>query len=574
MNAMRRGLLALLLVWPPLLLSVTVVAHEGHDDAGPAVAGAAPRVEAQSEQFEIVGILGAGGTLTLYLDRFSDNAPVDQAEIAVTLADRETKAERVGEGVYRLRLPALETPGGYDLTFSVTAGNEMDLLTGSFDVPAPVEADADKHGWLEALQEAPLLAIGGGFLFLAGAVLGRLSRARAMPPMVEADLPAPIAGPMPAAPPVAPPVHASGAEPIHARRVAAPVAALLLALAAPPAFAQPEPLPEPPRRQPDGSVFVPKSTQRLLEVRTQRAERGSAETAVQLVGTVVPDPNASGRVQPSQTGRLEPGDRGLPALGQRVEAGQVLAYVTPTYSASERGTLQQGAAELDQQIGILAARVTRLTGLRGSVAERDITEAQAELAGLRQRRAAIQPALSGREALRAPVSGVISVVRAAIGQIVDSQQAVFEIVDPSRLWVEALAFDRTAQGTVSGAALLLPDGRTAPLELVGRGLSVRQGAVPLNFRLVEPPEGISVGAPITVLLRLPRQQGGVVLPADAVVRSAEGPPVVYSHVSPERFVPLQVRSEPLDGARVLVTAGIEAGARVVIRGAGMLAQIR
>ena len=98
--------------------------------------------------------------------------------------------------------------------------------------------------------------------------------------------------------------------------------------------------------------------------------------------------------------------------------------------------------------------------------------------------------------------------------------------------------------------------------------------MPLTFRLPSPPEGISVGAPVTVLLRLPRPQEGIVLPADAVVRSAEGPPVVYAHAAPERFVPLQVRAEPIDGARVLVTAGIEPGTRVVTRAAGMIAQVR
>jgi hypothetical protein len=350
---------------------------------------------------------------------------------------------------------------------------------------------------------------------------------------------------------------------------------LLVAALAAPALAQPAgATPEPPRRLPDGAVFVPKPGQRLLELRTWIAERSRAETAIQLVGTVVPDPNASGRVQPSQTGRLEPGEAGLPVLGQQVEAGQVLAYVAPAYSVAERGTLQQGIAELDQQIGIAEARANRLAGLRGSVSDREIQEARAELAGLRQRRAAVAPSLSGREPLRAPVSGVVSVVRGAIGQIVDSSQAVFEIVDPTRLWVEALAFDRTAQGTIAGASLLLPDGRTAPLELVGRGLAVRQQAVPLNFRLPEPPEGISVGAPATVLLRLPRPQEGVVLPAAAVVQSAEGLPVVFIHAAAERFVPMQVRAEPLDGARVLVTAGIEPGSRVVVRAAGMLAQVR
>ncbi|TCZ61165.1 efflux RND transporter periplasmic adaptor subunit [Roseicella aquatilis] len=546
-------------------------AHAGpghdHGEEAAAQANAMPRVVADSDLFELVGILGEGGTLTIYLDRTATNEPVDGAEIEVMLGDAQAKAERIGPAVYRVRLPALAKPGHFDLTFSLTAGTDSDLLAGSFEVPAPPEEGAVRHGWLDALTEAPLLWVGGVGLFVAGLLLGYVARPRTLPPMVETD---PIPAPSAAIPP-----RVGAGEPTPIRRVAAPTAvALLTLLAVSPAWSQPAPAPEPPRRLPDGAVFVPKPTQRLLEVRTQRAELGRADTAIQLVGTIVPDPNASGRVQASQAGRLEPGEGGLPVLGQRVERGQVLAYVTPAYSISERGTLQQSIAELDQQIGIAEARANRLAGLRGSVSDREIQEARQELAGLRQRRAAVAPSLSGREPLIAPVSGVVSTVRGAIGGIVDNQQPVFEIVDPTRLWVEALAFDRTAQGTVSGASVLLPDGRTAPLELVGRGLSVRQGAVPLNFRLPSPPEGISVGTPVTVLLRLPRPQEGIVLPADAVVRSAEGPPVVYAHAAPERFVPLQVRAEPIDGARVLVTAGVEPGTRVVTRAAGMIAQVR
>lgn len=573
MRISRRVALKLSLALALLAVLLTPpVAHAGpghdHGEEAAAQANAMPRVVADSDLFELVGILGEGGTLTIYLDRTATNEPVDGAEIEVMLGDGQAKAERISPAVYRVRLPALVRPGDHDLTFSITAGADSDLLAGSFAVPAPPEEGAVRHGWLEALTEAPLLWLGGAGLFVAGLLLGYVSRPRPLPPLAEED-------PVPAAPAMAAPPRAGAGEPTPIRRVAAPTAAALLALlAAGPAWSQPAPAPEPPRRLPDGAVFVPKPTQRLLEVRTQRAELGRADTAIQLVGTIVPDPNASGRVQASQTGRLEPGEAGLPVLGQRVERGQVLAYVTPAYSISERGTLQQSIAELDQQIAIAEARATRLAGLRGSVSDREIQEARQELAGLRQRRAAVAPSLSGREPLVAPVSGVVSTVRGAIGQIVDNQQPVFEIVDPTRLWVEALAFDRTAQGTVSGASVLLPDGRTAPLELVGRGLSVRQGAVPLNFRLPSPPEGISVGAPVTVLLRLPRPQEGIVLPADAVVRSAEGPPVVYAHAAPERFVPLQVRAEPIDGARVLVTAGIEPGTRVVTRAAGMIAQVR
>jgi hypothetical protein len=279
-------------------------------------------------------------------------------------------------------------------------------------------------------------------------------------------------------------------------------------------------------------------------------------------------------VQASQNGRLEPGDAGFPTLGQRVERGQVLAYVTPTYSAAERGSLIQNAAELDAQITILEARVRRLTTLRGTVAEREILDAQTELAGARQRRTAIQPALSGREPLVAPVSGIVSTVRGAVGQLVDSATTVVEIVDPSRLWVEALAFDRAALERITGASATLPDGRVLDLAFMGRGLTVRQQAVPVNFRVNDPPADAPIGISVLVTLRTARAVQGIVLPTDAVVRSAEGPPVVFEHATAERFIPRQVRVQPLDGTRVVVTAGLEAGQRVVVQGAALIAQVR
>ncbi len=558
-----RFLLAALLT---LAVLRPVLAHEGHGDEAPVAASALPRLEAESELFELVGVLQPGGVLLLYLDRWAGNAPVDGA-IAVTIEGQEVAAERLGIGVFSLRHPRLAQPGAIDLIFGITAGEEMDLLTAALDVPAPVVPGADAHGWLDALKEAPVLLAGGLALLLAGMALGRMLAPRALPPMVEADLPSPNseANILPIAAP---------REIAKVARVSAPVGALLLAsLAWGPALAQTT-VAEPPRRMDDGTVFMPKPSQRLLTIRTEVAANSEALATTQMVGTLVPDPNASGRVQPSQAGRLEPGERGLPVLGQRVQRGQVLAFVAPSYTAAERGGLVQNAAELDAQLTILQARVTRLVALRGSVSEREISEAQAELAGLRQRRAAIQPALSGRESLVAPVAGVVSVVRAALGQLVDNQQPVFEIVDPSRLWVEALAFDRTSLDNIAGASAQLGDGRNVELEFVGRGLTVRQQAVPLNFRVIDPPQDVAIGAPVVVLLRTRRNVQGIVLPAEAVVRSAEGPPVVFEHTSAERFAPRPVRVQPLDGARVVVTAGVNPGARVVTQGANLIAQIR
>ncbi len=82
------------------------------------------------------------------------------------------------------------------------------------------------------------------------------------------------------------------------------------------------------QRLPDGAVFVPKPTQRLLVLRTVMTEQGSFHRTVELPGRIIPDPNASGVVQSSVGGRLSaaalwliPAPRHQGAQGRRARHG-------------------------------------------------------------------------------------------------------------------------------------------------------------------------------------------------------------------------------------------------------------
>jgi multidrug efflux pump subunit AcrA (membrane-fusion protein) len=46
------------------------------------------------------------------------------------------------------------------------------------------------------------------------------------------------------------------------------------------------------------------------------------------------------------------------------------------------------------------------------------------------------------------------------------------------------------------------------------------------------------------------------------------------HVEPERFEPKPVRTQPFDATRVIVSAGLAEGDRIVVRGAELINQIR
>jgi len=67
---------------------------------------------------------------------------------------------------------------------------------------------------------------------------------------------------------------------------------------------------------------------------------------------------------------------------------------------------------------------------------------------------------------------------------------------------------------------------------------------------------------------------GMALPAAAIVRLPSGERVVFEKVSAERFVPRTVRLRQVSADQVAVLSGLEADARIVVRGAALVAQIR
>ena len=333
---------------------------------------------------------------------------------------------------------------------------------------------------------------------------------------------------------------------------------------------------EPALRLPDGSVFVPKSAQRQLSLRTRTALKGEFPRTVELNGRIVADPNAGGRVQTFQSGRIEAGPNGLAVLGQRVNKGQILAWLQPAATALERGTQLSALAELAAQESVLERRLVRLQQLEGSVPQKDIEQAEIELAAFKKRKSAVGGSL-GREALVAPVSGVVSAANVAVGQVVDAQAVVFEVVDPQRLAVEAMAYDPVLLDGLTKASAPIAGG-VLDLAFVGLGRTLKEQAMPVLFRVETPKNGalpaVAVGQTLKVLAQTKARQAGVAIPAAAVVRNAANESVVWVHESAERFVSRKVKAAALDGHSVVVTDGLNGGERVVVQGAASLAQIR
>jgi hypothetical protein len=540
--------------------SLKAPAHEGHDHgaAKSVIVPALPRAEVTSEVFELAAVASAE-EIIIYLDRFATNEPVPDASVIIETPRGSAEAKRATDGTYRLAAPWITSPGRYDLIATVTKGSDADVLPFTLEIPQADQPavissslfgsalaagikdriSADDSGAKFALLAAFLL---GGF---AGSLIARRRRRTAAIVIAAAMLPF-----------FAPSAFSHEGEDHSAPQTVQSsrtrdVAQLLS----------------------DGSVFVPKSTQRILAIRTIISEPSAHRRTVELPGRIIPDPNASGFVQTLVGGRISPPEGGFPRLGTRVEKGDVLAYVTPPMQAIDVSDMRQRQGELDQQISIVERRLARYETLApsGAVARSQLEDTRLELQGLRERRASLDRVKREPEALVAPVDGIVADGTPVAGQTAQTNAVVFHVVDPARLWVEALSYESVP--TLQSASARAGD-KKLTLVFRGAGFADRNQSIPIHFAVEGDVSGLRVGQFVTVFADTPDEQRGIAVPRTSIVRTTAGQDSVYEHVSAERFEQRPVHIEPLDGQRVLISQGLSPGKRVVVQGAEFLDHIR
>jgi cobalt-zinc-cadmium efflux system membrane fusion protein len=480
----------------------------------------------------------------------------------VTIGDAAdpVNAEWGAEGTYTLTSPQFKTAGPIELVFSITGDAGEDLLAGTLTVPG--EGAAAPGGssigalraWLTSLVspmwQMVLLAIASAGLALYGTyfLLRRyFVQATAFALMAIAGVGLLFET-----------ARGAGGDP--AARPAAASATII----------------DSPRRLPDGHVFVPKPTQRLLDLRTEALAPQSAQRAVSLIGRIMADPNSTSLVQSINGGRVMAPDGGLPRIGQAVRKGDLLARIEPTLPQADRTTILEKLGEVEQLIAVAEARLRRIRILveKKVAPESQLVDAEAEMEGLRKRRQVLLEIRVEPEALRAPTSGVIASARVVPGQVVQAQDVLFQIVDPKSLWVEALVYGEIDPAGLGHATATVPGRPPLKLRFQGFSHALQQHASIVQFVVEDPPPNLAIGLPVNVIAASGEPVTALVVPKDAVVRSANGEAILWRHEEPELFEPRPVRTTPFDATRVIIAAGAVKGDRVVIRASDLVNQVR
>jgi membrane fusion protein, heavy metal efflux system len=256
-----------------------------------------------------------------------------------------------------------------------------------------------------------------------------------------------------------------------------------------------------------------------------------------------------------------PGD--LPQLQRaRVEAQTSLALATRDRERAERLTKAGAAPEkrLDEARSVEEQTKARLAAAEASLAQYNTA-----------RRGGTSEA-EGLFVIRAPLSGVIAQRDAATGANVAAGTILFRVVDAAQVHVVGQLPEAEAARAraVSAAEIEIPRrqdrvaaGRLASL---GKVLDPQSRTLPITFSLDNRTLGLPVGQSVFLHLLMNATAPRPVVPTAAVVDDA-GRPIVFIQREGETFERRAVTLGARTGSLVQIVEGIQAGDRVVTKGA-------
>ncbi len=337
---------------------------------------------------------------------------------------------------------------------------------------------------------------------------------------------------------------------------------------------------EKPQRLQNGDLYISKSVQRLLGIRTEIFVAGSTSATVKLQGEITSRPDAPAVTSAPQAGVLEAPEEGWPLPGSAVKAGQVLAYLTPQLTLRDAARRSAQGNEFEQRVTIAQLNVERLrlqsTATEGQLNTGNVyyEQALAELEAAKQQRDIAEASLNDRLPLRAATSGVLIRNNLRSGEMVTAGQSVFEVSNPAQLRVSAYSFDPRLLAKVQSASLLLEGRQRLSLRLRGQEPLVGQPGWRLLFDVADTDSRLSPGMPVDVELNVAADSVAQQL-AKACVLGQGNAASVWLHVAPEHFALRHVAS--CDAAKLQAAAyadPFKPGDRLVVAGGALLAQYR
>ena len=376
----------------------------------------------------------------------------------------------------------------------------------------------------------------------------------------------------------------------------------------------------------DGAISFLMEQQWLIGLQVEQAKQREMREGMRVVGRFEIPHHAQGEVAVSETGQLDAADGGqMPRLGQRVEAGQLLGFIEPPLPllsevALRSVELEIQGLEIERDIRSAAARLAfaeseqlRMTGLMDrnvaanqeiNATKRDLEVARADYEAALEMRRRFNAAArdleelrqliipvdgdankadiraSHRVALKAPISGIVTMTDAVAGQNAVVGDVLLRITDPSVIWLRAEVpeIDVPSLPQTPNALFSIFGSNQATFNIEALGgefvfmdveVDEQTRTLPIIFSIPNDERRLRGGVRADVFIQTDTTRQAIAVPKSAIVKES-GRPLVFVMTDGESFARRNVQLGATDGQFVEVLSGIDVGDWVVSHGGYLL----
>jgi len=318
-------------------------------------------------------------------------------------------------------------------------------------------------------------------------------------------------------------------------------------------------------------------TQEAIEragIRVGAAERRALTGGVAIPAEIQFDPSSTAHVGPLVPGRIT--KVGV-ALGDRVRKGQLLGAVASSDVSAARSQLEQARARLSAAESTLRRQQQLSTegiGAQRAVVEAEAGQFKAEVEGLRRQLSVFGSGSAGELSLTSPIAGVVVALHGTLGETAKTDEPMFVVTDPTRVWVRGNVPELELSRVQSGAAAVVRLHAFPELSMPGTityiapSLDEQTRSLPIRVTLQAPDPRLRSGLFGSIeLVGGSADERVVVVPADAVA-TLDGQTVVFVPADePNAFRPQPVALGRRAGGFFEVRSGLAEGAPLAVSGA-------
>ncbi len=369
----------------------------------------------------------------------------------------------------------------------------------------------------------------------------------------------------------------------------------------------------------NGISFL-KEQQWNIDFFTQPAVARELKERLRLTGVVTLPSENQAVITAQVSGSLQPAGSSLfPRMSQRVESGQTLALIQPYLTAQDLLTLASAKIQYQLMDADFTSKIAE-SEARRIQADAEITLAEQShhrIRELHSKNAKSQKQLEEAEynlhqakangqaaetmyktylkaqnslashpeftmtlvpvELKAPISGLISEIRATVGENIPAGMAVFTITDLAQVYIEVRVPESEwgRIGASNDAVFALPyaPGNYRSIlsdsqgSMVFKGFNVDQSrTIAVVYKVSNPDRELLPGMALNVFIETAHIEQALAIHESAVVEE-DGRPIAFVQVSGETFQKRHLELGIQDGNHFQVLSGINPGERVVTRGA-------